>query len=71
MLVFVSAITLTDCHDLNLSMLSAHKSNLFKIIINGCHGGGRAAYPFGAHEFTPVFKWDSCCSIFSFLHSVC
>jgi hypothetical protein len=55
MLVFVSAITLTDCHDLNLSMLSAHKSNLFKIIINGCHGGGRAAYPFGAHEFTPVF----------------
>ena len=34
MLVFFSAITLTECHDLKLIMLSVNKSSLFKIIIN-------------------------------------
>ena len=34
-------------------------------------GVTRAAYPSGAHEFTPGEQWCSCCSILSFLCSVC
>ena len=33
-------------------------------------GGSGTAYPSGAPEFTPKLRWDSCCSIFSFLCSV-
>jgi hypothetical protein len=32
--------------------------------------GTGTSYPSGAHEFTPRFKRDSCCSIISFLWSV-
>ena len=46
MLVFFSAKTLTECHDLKLIMLSVHKSNLFKIIINGCHVWRTNCLPF-------------------------
>jgi len=29
------------------------------------------AYPSGAPEFTPGFKWGSCCSIISFMCMFC
>jgi hypothetical protein len=31
----------------------------------------RTAYPSGAHDFTPGFKWGSCYSIFSFMRMFC
>ena len=36
----------------------------------GATCGGETAYPSAAPEFTPDFKWCSCCSIFSFLCNV-
>ena len=33
--------------------------------------GAGTAYPSGAPEFTPGFKWDSCYSIFSFMCMFC
>ena len=32
--------------------------------------GAGSTYPSGAHGFTPVYQWGSCCSIISFLCNV-
>jgi len=42
-----------------------------KINTTGTTNGAGTAYPFGAPEFTPSFKWVSCYSIFSFMYMFC
>ena len=37
----------------------------------GATRGAGTAYPSGAHEFTPGFKWGSCYSIFSYMCMFC
>ena len=57
----------------NIPVLSSNMT--YRQICNQCNTTdativARNAYHSGAPESTPIFQWDSCCSIFGFLLSV-
>jgi len=52
------------CHNMSLRGFCAKNTT-------GATRGAGTAYPSGAPEFTPGFKWGACCSIFSFMCMSC
>jgi len=58
-------------HNPVLSSFITYHRDCTKSNTTGTTCGAGAAYPSGAPDFFPGFKWGSCCSIFSFISMFC